>query len=265
MANLIKNMNGKKAYVGILSPEEIEAAEQLMESLLHAIPELEEDLGKKFGESIKRNRLEYAHEYGTRLRELLNQFEVKEYQRKIFFEQIRNFASQDVDLPRDRSEERHVLNYYYKIAKFPLEEARLINWSEWSQLYDIPAISKEDRIIDWLIFKSKETKIQRELFREIMTGIRLFSKDKDLSVFNEEQLFKKLDQVYLISANKLSLYEKYFTSRELVPTKARLTQKQKYRQKYFVEVLKTLKLKKDQPLTKICEEVFITVYNASKL
>ncbi|MBK5500163.1 hypothetical protein [Peribacillus sp. TH14] len=265
MANLIRNMNGKKAYVGILSPEEIKDAEKLMESLLQAIPVLEDELERSYGNSIKRNRLEYAHEYGRKLRELLEMHSVKKYQKIIFFEQIRYFASQDENLPKDRSESRGILNYYYKLANYPLEEAKLINWSEWSQLFDIPALTKDERIVDWLIFKSKEAKIPRELFRELMTGIRLFSKNKDLSVFTQEQLFNKLNQIYTVTFNKLNLYEKYFTSRQLEPTKARMTQKQKYREKYFNDVLKTLKINKDLTLEEVCEEIFVNVYNAPAL
>jgi len=236
-----------------------------MESLLQAIPQLEDELKNKYSQSLKKKRLDYAHEYGTKLRELLKEHNVKDYQKKMFFEQIRHFASQDTDLPKDRSEERFILTYYYKIAKYPFEEAKLINWSEWSQLFDIPAISKEDRIIDWLIFKSKENKIPRELFRELLTGIRLFSKNKDLSIFTQEQLFNKLNQIFVITENKSMLYDKYFTSRNIEPTKARINQKQKYREKYFIEVFNKLKLEKTKPLEKICEEVFIKVYNAPVL
>lgn len=266
MANLIKQVNGKKAYIGILSEQEIKEAEQLMDSLLQAIPVLEDALEKRFGDNLHRNRLDYAHEYGRKLHELLESNNVKEYQKTLFFQQIRHFASQDDSLPKDRSESREILDYYYRLAKYPLEEAKLINWSEWSQLFDIPALSKDERIIQWLLTVSKDKKISREIFRELTTGLRLYTKNKDLSFLTEEQLNHKLSNVLFMSEEKIMLYATYFTNRGLEPTKTRLTQKKKYREKYFSSIFHDLKYRSDDlSLKQICNNVFITVYKPQML
>ncbi|MFJ7678631.1 hypothetical protein ACIQXQ_11385 [Peribacillus sp. NPDC097198] len=266
MAKLIKQVEGKKAYIGILSEQEIKEAEQLMDSLLEAIPTLEDELETRYHGIIQKNRLEFAHEYGSKLRELLKFHNVKEYQKTIFFQQIRHFASQDDTLPKDRSESREILDYYYRLANYPLEEAKLINWSEWSQIFDIPALSKDERIIHWLLTVSKEKKISREIFRELTTGLRLYTKNKDLSFLTEDQLNQKLSNVLFMSKEKINLYAKFFTDRGIKPTKARLTQKKKYREKYFSEAFHDLKYKSENTsLKELCNSVFINVYKPQNL
>lgn len=260
MANLIKQVEGRRAFIGILSEQEIKEAEQLMDSLLDAIPTLEDELETRYRGTIQ--KLEYAHEYGRKLRELLKFHNVKEYQKTLFFQQIRHFASQDDTLPIDRSESRKILDYYYRLANYPLEEAKLINWSEWSQLFDIPALSKDGRIIDWLLTVSKEKKISREIFRELLTGLRLYTKNKDLSFLTDDQLNEKLSNVLFITEERIILYANYFTNRGFEPTKARLSQKKKYREKYFSEAFHDLKYKSENTFLKdLCNSVFINVYN----
>ena len=73
--------------------------------------------------------------------------------------------------------------------------------------------------------KSKQTKINREAFRELMTGIRIYIKDKDLAVFSNDQLFQKLDMVYQLSMNRINLYDTCFTKQNKTPSKARVENK----------------------------------------
>lgn len=259
MAKLIKKIDGKKAYIGILSPEELEEANKLSSYVETYIPSLEKRLNEKYPN--KKNKVYFAHEFGTALRDLVKKFDIKGYQEKIFWNQIRDFASKDENLADDRSENRMIYDYYYKLANYPLEDVKEINWSEWSQFFDIPSVNGEQRLIDWLVNKSKEKKIKRETFRELMTGIRLFSKGKDLCVFLDEQLYSKLDMIYEVTINKSVLYDNYFTKLNKEPSKARVENKKKYREKYFTDVFKTLKENKNLEIYTVCNNVFERVYN----
>lgn len=262
MAQLIKNVDGRKAYLGILSEEEILEAEKLMDDLLEAVPLIENELEERYGSSNSRSRIEYAHSYGIKLRELLQKHNVKPYQRNIFFQQIRNFASQDDTLPKDRSESREILEYYYKLGNYPYEEVKLINWSEWSQLFDIPAISKNERVIRWLLDSSKEEKITRSIFRELTTGLLLYIKNKDFSFLTEQQLNEKLSVILELTKAKNTLYKKYFTDQEIQPSKMRVLKPKKYREKYFKEALNLLKNNNEQMnIDEICDTSFINVYD----
>ena len=91
MANLLTKLDGAKAYIGLLKPQEIEEANKLLEHLEEKIPKLEKELQKKYPKT--KNRVYFTHEFGTELRKLVEDNDIKGYQEKIFWEQIREFAS----------------------------------------------------------------------------------------------------------------------------------------------------------------------------
>lgn len=259
MANLITELDGAKAYIGLLSPEEINEANRLLEHLQDVIPKIEKTLLDKYPN--EKNRISFAHEFGTELRRLVEDNNVKGYQKRIFWDQIRKFASVSEFIPKDRSENRYIYEYYYKLSGYPLQDIQNINWSEWSQVFDTPSLTKEERFIDWLVEKSKKHKIKRDEFRELMTGARIYIKDKDLAVFSDIQLYKRLNMVYKISLNRLSLYDKYFTKQNKKPTVARIKKPQKYRQKYYEEIFNFIKLNRNKDIDQACQLVFEKVYN----
>ncbi len=49
--------------------------------------------------------------------------------------------------------------------------------------------------------------------------------------------------IHKVSINRSNLYEDYFTKLNKEPSKARIENKKKYREKYFAHVYKTLKEK----------------------
>jgi len=259
MANLITELDGAKAYIGLLSSEEISEANKLLEHLQDVIPKIEKDLLEKYPN--EKGRIYFAHEFGTELRRLVKENNVKGYQKKIFWDQIRKFASLSEAIPKDRSENRYIYGYYYKLSEYPLQDIENINWSEWSQVLDTPSLVKEERFIDWLVAKSKKYKIKREEFRELMTGARIYIKDKDLAVYNDIQLYERLNMVYKISINRLTLYNDYFTKMNKKPTAARIKKTQKYKNKYYEETFNFIKLNKNIDIDEACNLVFKKVYN----
>jgi len=258
MANLITELDGAKAYIGLLSPEEIKEANDLLEHLQKVIPIIEEELLNKYPN--EKNKIYFAHEFGTELQKLVKENNVKGYQEKIFWEQIRKFASVSGVTPQDRKN-RYVYGYYYKLSHYPLEDVKNINWSEWSQVFDTPFLVREDRFINWLVNKAKQQRIKRNEFRELMTGARIYLKDKDLAVFSDDQLKKRLDTVYKISLNRLRLYNNYFTKLNKEPTAARMEKPKKYRERYYKDSFNQLKLNRSVDIDKVCKSVFKKVYN----
>lgn len=256
MARLIKKVYGKKAYLGLLSPEEIEEANKMQKYLEKYIPTLEKTLKEKY----KERNVAYAHEFGTELRKLVAKFNIKgKIQEQIFWDQIKDFASKDEDRPQDR-QNRKVYDYYYRLSFYELDEIRNINWSEWSYLFDIKEVMKEERIIDWLAIKAKKYKISRKPFRLLMTGIRVYIENKDTKVFRDEQLYEKYDLIFKITDLYLKYYDEKFTKKNRKPTSARIKNQKKYREKYFREVLMHKRKNKNLELEDICEEVFNKIY-----
>lgn len=257
MSKLVKKMeDGQKAYLGFLSPEEQGEADKLLEYLEKEVPNIEEALKQKYN---NRN-IYYAHEFGTKLKEIMEQFEIKGgMQEKIFWDEVRDFASKDEDRPQDRNDGRKLYDYYYRLAQYDINDIKDINWSEWSQLFDVD-LSRDNRIVEWMISKSQETKINRHLFRELLPGIRIYMKNKDTQVFTNEQLYEKLNMVFKVSKARLELHNKYFEEDKRELTEARRKKKVKYREKYFTEVFKNLKKQKEKSLEEVCDEVFRETY-----
>ncbi|MCA1060292.1 hypothetical protein LCL96_15240 [Rossellomorea aquimaris] len=255
MAKLIKKIDGKKAYLGLLTPQELEESNKMQEYLETFIPALEERLNNKYKQRV----VAYAYEFGTELRKLVEQFNIKGIQEKIFWDQIRDFASNDEGRPKDRGN-RKIYDYYYKLSFYHLEDIQNVNWGEWSQLFDTKEVVKEERIIKWMAIKAKNNKIPREPFRLFVTGVRLFVKDKDTLVFSDKQLFEKYDMIFGLTSLYLELYEKFFTKQNRQPTEARLKQKKKYQEKYFKEAFLHRRKEKGASLKSISENVFKKVY-----
>lgn len=254
MANLIKNVNGKKAYIGLLTPEELEEADKLLDRLKEYIPQLEIDLKKKYPN--RKDKIYFAHEFGRHLRKLVRENNIKGYQEALFWDQIKEFASKDEDTPKDRRN-RKIYDYYYKLSYYSLEDVVNIPWGQWSQLFDIPSVHSNEHVIEWLIAKSKQKKINRHFFRELMPGIRLFAANKDLTVYSKDQLYQKLNMVYHVSYNK----EKLDKECNHMISDVRVNNAKKYRERYFKEVYKELRKTGYQNIDCTCENVFKVVYN----
>lgn len=256
VAKLIKNADGKKSYLGLLTPQELEEANKMQQYLEEFIPALEQRLIVKY----KTRVVAYAYEFGTELRKLVEKFDVKGIQEKIFWDQIRDFASKDEGRPKDRSGNRKIYDYYYKLSFYNLEDIENVKWGEWSQLFDTKEVIKEERIIEWLVTKAKQNNISRDLFRIFMTGVRLFIKDKDTMIFSDEQLYEKYDMIFDVTLLYIDIYKRYFTNQNKQPTAARLKQKKKYQEKYFQEVFMLRRKDKQSSLEALCEDVFKKIY-----
>jgi len=253
-------VHGKKTYIGLLSPDELEQANKISDDLEKRIPELELELNNKYPD--RKDKIYLAHEFGSYLRKLVDEYNIKGHQESIFWNQIRDFASKEEDGPQDRNKSnRMIYDYYYQLAYYPLKDVENITWSNWSQLFDTSSINSEKKVIDWIVNKGKTEKHKRDIFRDLMTGIRLYVQGKDLTVFSDEQLFEKMNLVYKISKIKDELYERYFTNLNIKPSEARLKRKKHYREKYYKEIYKRLKINKKQNINSLCDEVFKKVYN----
>ncbi|GGM39387.1 hypothetical protein GCM10011351_26950 [Paraliobacillus quinghaiensis] len=257
MAKLIRKLDrDKKAYIGLLSPEEIREAKKLQQFIQDLIPDIETKLLNLYG----KRSIEYAYEFGTVLKEIVEEFEVHGLQRKDFWKQIRDFASQDKTRPIDRSDIRTLYEYYYILAHYNLNGLNNMNWGEWSQLLDTRGVlRKEERIIDWIV-SLKGKKISRDEFRIFMIGVRVFYHNKNTAVFEDKQLFAKYNEILKISINWIKLYNQFFTQSGKEPTKARKDKPHKYKEKYFKEVLQIRKGNKKLKVDEVCITVFKAVY-----
>lgn len=258
MANLIKKIGNKVVYNGLPTEEQVKEADKLQRHLQKVIPKIDEELRQKYPNRNNKNL--YAYEFGLRLNKIAKQFEVKGLELRIFLDQIRNFAIEDDNLPIDRSEERKVLEFYYRLAQFDYESVKNMNWGEWVYLFDIKDATSEHRFFEWLSNKLKKQRIKRNTLRLLMTGIKVFVKGKDLAVYTDEQIFEKYDMIFNVTINWFDNYEKYFTKINKKPTKARLKNKKKYQEKYFLKTYLLLKENNNKDNKRITEDAFIKIY-----
>jgi len=71
------------------------------------------------------------------------------------------------------------------------------NWTAWVEFLDSPAIRDDDRVIDWL--GSIQLKAQGSLqdwLRRLTKEIRTSFKNKDTSVFTDDELYNKLNTIF---------------------------------------------------------------------
>lgn len=258
MANLIKKVGDRKVYHGILTDEQIKQADKMQAYLEEVIPKIEEVLKNKYPK--KKDRLLYAYEFGLRLNELAKQFEVNGLEVRIFIRQIREFATKDENIPKDRSDERQTYEYYYKLAQIDVDAVKNMKWGEWVYLFDVKEATREKRFFVWLSNKLLKEQIKRDLLRLFMTGVKIFITGKDLAVYTDKQIYQKYEMIYEVTNNWCYLYNKYFSQVNKQPTEARIKNKKKYQEKYFKEVYLTLKRNKDKKIFNICDEVFRNNY-----
>lgn len=97
-----------------------------------------------------------------------------------------------------RSPKTSHFRYCYLLAsKFDWEFVRSAgNWTAWVEFFDSPVIHQDERIIEWLGSKQKHvTGSRQDWVRELTKAIRNRLKNKDTSVFTDEELHERLEDI----------------------------------------------------------------------
>jgi hypothetical protein len=158
----------------------------------------------------KRGVVELWYRVGERLRPLYDEIEVpnenKKWLYRAFFEH-----SGELDPSRagpsvrnlDRPEQSHFC-FCCMLAEFPWEFARTTIWTNWAHFFDLKTTKSDSRIIRWLQAKQEEMKIkggQQDWLRSFAKGITEAFRKKDTGVFTDDQINKRLDEIYNETVN----------------------------------------------------------------
>lgn len=194
MTNIVKLVDGKLVYEGILSSQEIASIDEILNTLRIEIPEVEAELSKEYGSSVL-----YKYYLGKFLATLLEKYSITSIEQRKFWDEIKDLASQE-NRTRDEGKNAVTRSFYqqcYLLSQHSLELVNKLSWRQWQSLLDRVSIREDPRIYDWIL--TLETKIREDDWREFQKGLNMYLKNKDTSVFEMNELSMIYDSILLMA------------------------------------------------------------------
>lgn len=258
MAILVElDENGKKIYRGFLSSAETRNADLLLGFLQDEIPNIGKQLSTQYGDGVL-----YKYFLGRRLGELLEQYNIQDKERVYFWNEIKNFAS-DKERKRADGGDAKTRKFYeqcYQLSLLEQTTVEKLSWRQWQDLLDRTTNREDDRIFSWIGIH--EPKIKESEWRGFEKALNLFLKNKDTSVFEDDELFQIYEmlltmvQVWLL---KFAAFEKEH------PNSAKIKSKSKWEGKYYEVCMKCRKADKRDLTEDDCMIVFTSLMNPASL
>lgn len=249
-----KTKEGSKVYLGAMTPQEIQEADDFLESLQKDVKRFETSLCAKYSPAS----LEYKYYIGEFL---FNQIQLKgisSFERLYVFEEIKHWVQTDIETNKDRGNKRLFYDYCYRLYCFGFDIVFSFNWRQWSELLDRSVTTKDIRVLDWL--KENVREMKEDDFRMFLMVLNEYLKNRDTSVFSDEELFKKYDLLFEVVVQWNILLKKYFKGKTDNFSKARKNNVTKYKKKYVAQSIAESKFKTIHQAPFICESVFKTLF-----
>ena len=216
--------NGHLVYDGLLSSKEIATIDEILNALKQEIPQIEADLEEAYGKSVL-----YKYNLGKFLSELLTKYNISASERRKFWDEIKIFASKDRRKRNEgtNAETRSFFGQCYKLSQFDQEIVEKLSWRQWQDILDRVGNREDERIFEWI--RTKKEKIREDDWREFEKGLHLYLKNKDTSVFSDNELYNIYDSIL-----KMSIYWRIaFTQfSKAFPNSAKLKSKARRSKKY---------------------------------
>lgn len=248
MANLVEmDEQGRKIYRGFLSSKETEKADLLLGFLQDEIPSLGKTLNELYGDTVL-----YKYYLGKRLGELLEEYKISERDRLYFWNEIKNFAS-DKERSRVEGKNSKTRKFYeqcYALSSIDLDIVKKLSWRQWQDLLDRVANREDERLYRWIGIH--EPKIKENEWRSFEKALNLFLKNKDTSVFEDDELFE-LYEMILIMAQEWILGFKQFSKTH--PKSAKIKTKAKWEKKFYNTCFQYRKEKKQNIDSAKCKQI----------
>lgn len=225
MGHVVRLVDGHLVYDGMLSTKEIATIDEILKALQEEIPTIEADLAEEYGQSVW-----YKYNLGLVMGELLEKYDISFFERRRFWDEIKNFATQE---ERKRNEGTNAItrSFYqqcYILSQQDKEVVEKLTWRQWQDILDRVGNREDPRIFDWI--KKYPTKIREDDWREFEKALHLYLKDKDTSVFEEDELFTIYDSIMLM-CQKWREQFKSFTVQH--PKSAKIKSKSVWVKKYY--------------------------------
>lgn len=230
MANTIKkDEKGRKIYKGLLSAEERQAADKLLNELIEFIPPIEKGLQEKYGDSI-----DYKYFLGKELGKLLDEKNISGRERIYFWQEIRSFASEGENA-KDRSEKRMLYEQCFILSQLDKETVEKLSWRQWQDLLDRPKNRADERIFDWI--KKNPDKIRQDDWREFEKVLHNYLKTHDTSFFEEDELYVLFDQIMIIVSVWREEFKAFLKTLPKEKVKYKESHMKYYRDRYYKKCL----------------------------
>lgn len=249
MGHIVRLVDGHLVYDGMLSSKEKATIDEILYALQEEIPAIESDLSEEYGQGVW-----YKYNLGIFLGELLEKYEISISERRRFWDEIKHLATQE---ERKRNEGTNAVtrSFYqqcYILSQQDKEVVEKLTWRQWQDILDRVGNREDPRIFDWL--KQTVEKIREDDWREFEKALHLYLKDKDTSVFEDEELFAIYDSIMLM-CKKWREHFKDFMAQH--PKSAKIKSKGVWVKKYYALCFAKKKEIRCRVVTEeICEMAF---------
>ena len=184
---------GNLIYEGMLSSREKATVDEILRTLQNEIPDIEKNLSEKYGKGVL-----YKYNLGIFLGMLLDKYDISFVERRKFWDEIKFLASEE---KRTRNEGKNsaTRSFYqqcFELSKLDLDTVEKLSWRQWQDLFDRVENRSDDRLFLWI--KKYPIKITENEWRSFEKALHLFLKNKDTTVFNNEELFEIYDSIILM-------------------------------------------------------------------
>ena len=235
---------GRLIYEGLLSSQEKATVDEILNALKTEIPQIEADLKATYGQSVW-----YKYHLGLFLGELLEKYEITIAERRKFWDEIKDFAT---ETERKRNEGTNAVTRSFYQQCFILSQqskdvVEKLTWRQWQDILDRVGNREDPRIFEWI--KNYPGKIREDDWREFEKALHLYLKDKDTSVFEDEELFAIYDSIMLMS---VKWREQFKLFEQEHPKSAKIKTKGTWAKKYYA---RCFALKKEQRSKVVTEEM----------
>lgn len=225
MGHVVRLVDSHLVYDGMLSTKEIATIDDILKALQEEIPIIEADLAEEYGQSVW-----YKYNLGLVMGELLEKYDISFSERRTFWDEIKNFATQE---ERKRNEGTNAVtrSFYqqcYILSQQDREVVEKLTWRQWQDILDRVENRKDPRIFNWI--KQYPTKIREDDWREFEKALNLYLKNKDTSVFEDEELFAIYDSIIMMCQKWRERF-KSFTVQH--PKSAKIKSKSAWAKKYY--------------------------------
>jgi hypothetical protein len=238
---------GRKIYRGFITTRETEHADKLLKFLQDEIPKIGKLLQEQYGDGVL-----YKYYLGKRLGELIEEYEIPERERLYFWNEIKNFAADKERIRADgsNSKTRKFYEQCYELSKIKKTTVEKLSWRQWQDLLDRVANREDKRIYEWI--ERHEPKIKEDEWRSFEKALNQFLKEKDTSVFEDEELFEIYEMILMMAG--VWIREYVIFSKEY-PKSAKIKSKAKWERKYYLNCFKARKENKIQLNDEICTKI----------
>ena len=249
MGRTVRLVDGHIVYDGLLSSKEKATIDEILIALREEIPSIESDLESEYGQNIL-----YKYYLGLFLGDLLEKYNILFSERRRFWDEIKNFATNE-ERKRDEGKNAVTRSFYhqcYILSQQEIEVVKKLSWRQWQDILDRVSNREDPRIFKWL--KQYPDKIREDDWREFEKALHMYLRDKDTSVFELNELFAIYDSIMLMCRKWRELFKDFSAQH---PKSGKIKTKGTWAKKYYALCITMKKEKRSKIILEdTCNKAF---------